>query len=71
MNIKAIIFSGIITALVGTMLGLAVSVIAQRPERKPVIIATGATLGFVIGSLQTIVRTQQEQREDDYQEIKR
>lgn len=70
MKLRIIIFSGIMAALIGTMLGLAVAFIAQRPDRKPVIIGTGATLGFLIGSLQSIVRQQQEDRDNDYKEIK-
>ena len=50
MNVKTIIFSGIMTALVGAMLGLAINYISQRPDRKPVALFVGAGLGFVIGS---------------------
>jgi formate/nitrite transporter FocA (FNT family) len=66
MKIKAIIFSGIMTALVGAMIGTAVSYIAQKKERQKVIIITGATLGFVIGSMQHAVREEKKKRKDEY-----
>ncbi len=50
MNIKTIISSGIMTALIGAMLGLAINHISQRESRKPVAVIGGAVLGFVIGS---------------------
>ena len=50
MNIRTIIFSGIMTALIGAMLGLAVNHISQRTSRKPASVIGGAVLGFVIGS---------------------
>ena len=50
MNIKRIIFSGIMTALVGAMLGLAINHISQRDARRKIAVVGGAALGFVIGS---------------------
>ena len=50
MNFKIIIFSGIMSALIGAMLGLAVNYISQRTARRPVAVIGGAVLGFVIGS---------------------
>jgi len=50
MNIRTIIFSGIMTALVGAMLGLAINHISQRDARRPMSVIGGAVLGFVIGS---------------------
>ena len=49
MNIRTIIFSGIMTALVGAMLGLAINHISQRDARRPIALIVGASLGFVIG----------------------
>ena len=50
MNIRTIIYSGIMTALIGAMLGLGINRISQRESRKPVAVIGGAILGFVIGS---------------------
>lgn len=50
MNIRTIIYSGIMTALIGAMLGLAINHISQRESRKTVAVVSGAILGFVIGS---------------------
>ena len=50
MNVRTIIFSGIMTALIGAMLGLAINYISQRSARRPMTIIGGAVLGFVIGS---------------------
>ena len=50
MNVKTIIFSGIMTALIGAMLGLAINHISQRDARKNVALVVGSTLGFVIGA---------------------
>ena len=49
MNVRLLIFSGIMTALAGAFLGLIVAHIAERESRRPAAIATGSTLGFVIG----------------------
>ena len=50
MNVRTIIFSGIMTALIGAMLGLAINHISERESRKPVALIVGSVLGFVIGS---------------------
>ena len=50
MNIRTIIYSGIMTALIGAMLGLGINHISQRASRRPVALIGGAVLGFVIGS---------------------
>ncbi|HAC66202.1 MAG TPA: hypothetical protein DCF68_22375 [Cyanothece sp. UBA12306] len=65
MNIRVIIYSGIMTALVGAMFGLAVTKISQREQRKPILIVGGATLGFVIGAFQASVREQNKLRNED------
>ncbi|MDJ0577615.1 MAG: hypothetical protein QNJ65_20955 [Xenococcaceae cyanobacterium MO_234.B1] len=50
MNFRTVIFSGIMTALIGAMLGLAVNHISERPSRRPMSLIVGASLGFVIGA---------------------
>jgi presenilin-like A22 family membrane protease len=68
MNIKKMIFSGIMMALIGVMIGTAVSYIDQREQRRKPIIITGATLGFIIGAMQQAVNDQKQEREDEYEE---
>lgn len=48
-NVKMLIFSGIITALAGALLGLIVAHIAERESRQKPAIIVGSTLGFAIG----------------------
>ena len=50
MNFRMIVYTGIMTALVGAMLGLGINYISQRTSRKPHAVVGGAVLGFVIGS---------------------
>ncbi len=69
MNIRKIVFAGIITALIGAMFGLAVTRIAQRPQRRKIMLVTGATLGFAIGAFQESVQQQKKIRDDDYGDI--
>lgn len=66
MNIRMIIFSGIMTALIGAMLGLAVNHISQRTSRRPVAVIGGAVLGFVIGSAYQAIQ----QSKPDDEELK-
>ena len=49
MNIRMLVFSGIITALVGALLGLVVAHIAERESRQKTAVVVGSTLGFAIG----------------------
>ena len=49
MNIRMLIFSGIMTALAGSLLGLVVAHIAERESRQKAAVVVGATLGFAIG----------------------
>ncbi|MDJ0635255.1 MAG: hypothetical protein QNJ34_18840 [Xenococcaceae cyanobacterium MO_188.B29] len=49
MNVRMLIFSGIITALAGALLGVIIAHIAQRESRRPVAIVVGSGLGFAIG----------------------
>ncbi len=68
MNIRVIIFSGIMAALIGAMFGLAVTKISQREQRKPILIVGGATIGFVVGAFQASVREQKRLRHDEFGE---
>lgn len=63
MNIRMIIFSGIMTALIGAMLGLAVNYISQRTARRPVAVIGGAALGFVIGCAYQAIQQNQNDEE--------
>ncbi len=65
MNIRYIIFSGIMAGLIGAMIGLAISAIAQREHRKPMIIIGGASLGFAIGAAHESIRQQKEERYEE------
>lgn len=49
MNVRLLIFSGIMTALAGAFLGIIVVHIAERESRRPVAITAGSVLGFAIG----------------------
>jgi hypothetical protein len=59
MNIRLIIFSGIVTAIVGMVLGVAITEIAgqgyyiKSPSRYGTI---GASIGLVVGASQEAVR---------------
>jgi hypothetical protein len=64
MNYRSIIFSGIMAALIGAMIGLAISHIAQRVERRRILVIGGATLGFVIGAFQQSIIEEKKQRND-------
>ncbi|MDJ0508111.1 MAG: hypothetical protein QNJ64_02475 [Crocosphaera sp.] len=66
MNLRKIIFAGIVTALIGAMFGLAVTKIAQREQRRKIMLITGASLGFVIGAFQESVQQQKKIRDDEY-----
>ena len=65
MNVRLIIFSGIMAGLIGAMIGLAVSTIAQREQRKPIIIIGGACLGFAIGAVHESIKEQKEERYEE------
>ena len=68
MNVRVILFNGIMAALMGAMLGIAVAYIGQRAGRTKTIVVVGATLGFAIGVTQGIVRQQREAEEEDYKD---
>jgi len=68
MNFKMVLFNGIMTALIGAMIGLAIAYISEREARKNYIIVTGSVLGFVLGSFQNCIRQERDQREQEYNE---
>ena len=49
MNVRMLVFSGIMTALVGALLGLVVAHMAEKESRQKVAIVVGSSLGFAIG----------------------
>ncbi len=65
MNLKMVVFSGIMTALIGAMIGIAVAEIAQRETREKIVVVTGATLGFLIGSGFQAIKQQEKERYQD------
>ncbi len=66
MNVRTIIFSGIMTALIGAMVGLAINYISQRESRRSIAVIGGAVIGFVVGSAADSVR---QQRKEEYEEL--
>ena len=68
MNIRCIIFSSVITCIIGAILGIAVAEINQSDRFHPQAHAhyawAGAFLGLVIGAGQEAIR-QQGHRDDD------
>ena len=65
MNFRTVIFSGIMTALIGAMLGLAVNHISERPSRRPIALIVGSSLGFVIGAAYQAVEENKSRVLDD------
>lgn len=49
MNIRMLIFSGIMTALVGGILGLVVNYVGQKESHRWNALVGGAAVGFLIG----------------------
>ena len=49
MNFRMLIFSGVMTALVGAAISGVISHVNPIKSRQPVIVIVGSTLGFVIG----------------------
>lgn len=65
MNIRTIIFSGIIAGLIGAMIGLAITRISQRESRAKAIIIGGASLGFIVGVAQESIRQQKDRIDNE------
>lgn len=68
MNIRTMIFNGLMTALIGAMIGLAIAHIGQKETRRRPILVTGAILGFSIGIFQEGIRQQRRLKEKEYGE---
>ena len=64
MNFKSIILAGIMSALIGAMLGLAINHISQRESRRKIAVIAGASLGFVLGAGSTAIRQNANTSED-------
>ncbi|MDJ0660074.1 MAG: hypothetical protein QNJ42_11375 [Crocosphaera sp.] len=69
MNIRKIIFAGIITALIGAMFGLALTKIAQKESRRKILLFGGAGIGFAIGAFQESIQQQKKLRDDEYGDV--
>ena len=48
-NFRMLFFSGIITALVGALLGLIIAHIAEKESRQRTAVVIGSTVGFAVG----------------------
>lgn len=64
MNAKSIILAGIMSALIGAMLGLAINYINQRESRRKIAVIGGASLGFILGAGSTAIRQNANESED-------
>ena len=64
MNIRTIIYSGVMTALIGLVIGLALTHISQRELRRNRIVFGGAILGFGIGAFYDAVRQEKLKEEE-------
>ncbi|PSF39343.1 hypothetical protein C7H19_00715 [Aphanothece hegewaldii CCALA 016] len=71
MNFRVVIFSGIVAAFIGAMIGVALAHISQRELRKQAILVGGASLGFVVGATSSMIMQQKQERSEDYGEIDR
>lgn len=70
MNLKMMLFSGIMTALIGLMLGLAVSEISPRQQRRNIVIVGGGILGFVLGFTYQGIKLEKDERQEYEEENK-
>jgi len=66
MNLKAMIFSGLMYALILAMIALAVNHISGRTHRRTIVVTGGAILGFVIGcAFQGIAEEKNNRQEEE------
>ena len=78
MNFRVVIFSGIMTGLIGAMIGLAAAKIAERrPIPRPLddsierkFSVVGGVLGFGLGAAFEAIRQQKPDIEDEIDELK-
>uniref|UniRef100_B8HPN5 Uncharacterized protein n=1 Tax=Cyanothece sp. (strain PCC 7425 / ATCC 29141) TaxID=395961 RepID=B8HPN5_CYAP4 len=75
MNIKLIIFSAVVTALVGAMLGVATSEIARTRfqsaiyrEPQPKYAIVGGITGLVVGAAQESIRQLKKKQDEEDQQ---
>lgn len=68
MNIKMMIFSGIVNAGILAMIALAVNHISGREHRRTIVVTGGAILGFVIGCAYQGIAQQKNDSDDDFPE---
>ena len=66
MNRRVILSSGIMTALVGLVVSIALVHIAGKEMRKPLVMGGGAVLGFVLGSSFSMIMQQKQERAEEY-----
>lgn len=66
MNLKMMIFSGIVNAGILAMIALAVNHISGREHRRTIVVTGGAILGFVIGCAYQGIA--QQKKDDDYKQ---
>ncbi|MGJ3245037.1 MAG: hypothetical protein ACFE0I_03060 [Elainellaceae cyanobacterium] len=72
MNVRLVIFSGIVTAIVGTVLGIGVAEIAEPQYESPIYqnveqkyAIAGAVIGFAVGIGQECVRQIKHQQQEE------
>lgn len=61
MNFRSVIYSGIMTALIGAMIGVALVNISKRELRAQGFIIGGAVVGFALGAAFDAVRQQKDE----------
>ncbi|WP_041660653.1 hypothetical protein [Acaryochloris marina] len=65
MNFRMLIFSGVMTALAGAVLGIVVGHVSPMQSRRPVIFVVGSTLGFLIGTGYEAVQQYKDEEVDE------
>lgn len=65
MNFRMLIFSGVMTALAGAVLGIVVGHVSPMQSRRPIIIMVGSTLGFLIGTGYEAVQQYKDEEVDE------
>jgi hypothetical protein len=65
MNLKTMLFSGVINAMIVAMIALAVNYISGREHRRTIVVTGGAILGFVTGCAFQCIKQQKNDRFED------